>query len=392
MKKATLIKNYVLCLVVFTLPMYTNLNNILLVSFFGLYIIEGRFLEKLENLKKNYRLLIPLFLIFLLSLLAALNPVESIGTIFKHLEKNWGLLIIPITIISCKEEYEKIWRNLFTALLWGCVITLLICYSNSIYEMIVGNEPLHYFWRYRHLNHQFTNIADTHPAYLGLFIVTSIAYLFMETAIKKWMKLILVIFFLLSLMQLATRMAIISAAFLVFVFLCSKIKRHWKEIAIGAGVLLVVGVLFLNIASSFMKERLISFENLENDERISRYKISYDIFKEYPIFGIGYANKDEIRINKYLEHDFKVAALEKYNAHNQFLEYLSVNGVIGGIIYLVVFGYLFFVAWYKKQYFFLCVIIFFFMANITESMLVRIKGIEFLAITVSLLFILKKKK
>ena len=372
--------------------MYTNLNNILLVSFFGLYIIEGRFLEKLENLKKNYRLLIPLFLIFLLSLLAALNPVESIGTIFKHLEKNWGLLIIPITIISCKEEYEKIWRNLFTALLWGCVITLLICYSNSIYEMIVGNEPLHYFWRYRHLNHQFTNIADTHPAYLGLFIVTSIAYLFMETAIKKWMKLILVIFFLLSLMQLATRMAIISAAFLVFVFLCSKIKRHWKEIAIGAGVLLVVGVLFLNIASSFMKERLISFENLENDERISRYKISYDIFKEYPIFGIGYANKDEVRINKYLEHDFKVAALEKYNAHNQFLEYLSVNGVIGGIIYLVVFGYLFFVAWYKKQYFFLCVIIFFFMANITESMLVRIKGIEFLAITVSLLFILKKKK
>ena len=283
MKKATLIKNYVLCLVVFTLPMYTNLNNILLVSFFGLYIIEGRFLEKLENLKKNYRLLIPLFLIFLLSLLAALNPVESIGTIFKHLEKNWGLLIIPITIISCKEEYEKIWRNLFTALLWGCVITLLICYSNSIYEMIVGNEPLHYFWRYRHLNHQFTNIADTHPAYLGLFIVTSIAYLFMETAIKKWMKLILVIFFLLSLMQLASRMAIISAAFLVFVFLCSKIKRHWKEIAIGAGVLLVVGVLFLNIASSFMKERLISFENLENDERISRYKISYDIFKEYPI-------------------------------------------------------------------------------------------------------------
>ncbi len=372
--------------------MYMNLNNIILVSYFGLFVIEGRFLEKRENLKKSYHLLLPLFLIFLLPLFAALNPYEELGTVFKHLEKHLGLLIIPITIIACKEDYEKLWSNLFTALLWGCVATLLICYANSIYEMVIGNEPLHYFWRYRHLNHQFTNIADTHPAYLGLFIVTSIAFLFIESSIKKWLKLILILFFLLGLVQLASRMAILSVGLLFLVFLWTKVKSHWKEIAIGTGVLLIIGVLFLNVASSFMKERLISFEKLENDERISRYKISYDIFKEYPIFGLGFAKKDEVRINKYLEHDFKVAALEKYNAHNQFLEYLSVNGIIGGVIYLGVFGYLFYVAWIKRQYFFVCVMILFFIANITESMLVRIKGIEFLAITVSLLLILKKKK
>lgn len=372
--------------------MYMNLNNILLVSYFGLFVIEGRFSEKKENLKKNYHLLLPLFLIFLLPLFGALNPYEGFETVFKHIEKHIGLLIIPITIIACKDDYEKFWRNLFTALLWGCVATLLICYANSIYEMIIGNEPLHYFWRYRHLNHQFTNIADTHPAYLGLFIVTSIAFLFMESSIKKWLKLILILFFLLGLVQLASRMAILSVGLLFLVFLWTKFKSHWKEIAIGLGVLLVVGVLFLNVGSSFMKERLISFEKLENDERIRRYKISYDIFKEYPIFGVGFANKDEVRINKYIEHDFKVAASEKYNAHNQFLEYLSVNGIIGGVIYLGVFGYLFYLAWSKKQYYFLCVMILFFMANLTESMLVRIKGIEFFAITVSLLLILKKKK
>ena len=294
--------------------------------------------------------------------------------------------------MACNEDYKKSWKNLFTALLWGCVATLLICYGNSIYEMIIGNEPLHYFWRYRHLNHQFTNIADTHPAYLGLFIVCSIAFLFMESSIKKWLKLILVLFFLLGLIQLASRMAMLSVIALLLVFIGNKFKSHWKEFAIGLGVLSIVGVLFLNVGSSFMKDRLISIEKLEKDERIKRYNISYEIFKEYPIFGVGAANKDEVRVKKYLENDFKVAALEKYNAHNQFLEYLSVNGIFGGIIYLSVFGYLFYLAGFKKQYFFLCILILFFMANITESMLVRIKGIEFLAITVSLLQILKKKK
>ena len=90
----------------FTLPMYMNLNNILLVSFFGLFVLEGKYLKKIENLKNNYRLIAPLFLIFLLALLAALSPFKSLGAVFKHLEKYWGLLIIPITIIACKEEYE----------------------------------------------------------------------------------------------------------------------------------------------------------------------------------------------------------------------------------------------------------------------------------------------
>lgn len=376
----------------FTLPMFTNINNILLVVFFGLFIIEGNFSEKLNELKKNYTLLIPLLLIFLLALQASLNPFESVPILFKNLEKHWGLLAIPLTIISSRKQYELIWRNLFISLMLGCVATLLICYTNSIYEMIAGNEPLHYFWRYRHLNHQFTHIADTHPAYLGLFIVTSIAFLFMETTIKKWVKLILVIFFLLGLLQLASRMAILSVILLIIFLIGSKFKSHWKEISFGFIVLLLVGILFVYKGSGFMKDRLISIEKLEKDERIRRYSISVDIFNENLIFGIGNANKDRVRIKKYLENNFETAALEKYNAHNQFLEYLSVNGIIGAIVFMAVFSYLFYLPWKNRNLFFLTLITLFFIANLTESMLVRIKGIEFFAITVSLLLILNTKK
>ncbi len=392
MKQIAIIKKYVFYLVLFTLPMYTIINNILLVVFFALFIIEGNFKRRFYTIKKNYSLFIPLGLFFMLALFAALNPFEGIGVFLKGIEKYWSLILIPITFISCKEEYTKDWKNLFLALLWGCIATLSLCYANAIYEMIVGNEPLHYFWRWRHLNHQFTAIADTHPAYLGLYIVTSIVFLFMESSYKKWTKIILCVILFLGLIQLASRTALLSLSILVVFLIWTKIKTHWKEIGITFSVLVLIGALFMGTASSFLKERLVSFQNLGKDQRISRFKISYDIFTEYPIFGVGNACKEEVRKKKYLENNFQTAALEKYNAHNQFLEYLSVNGIIGAIVFLSVFAYLLFICWRKKQYFFLTVLLLFLVANITESMLVRIKGIEFFAFTVSLLIILKNKE
>ncbi|MCB0457961.1 MAG: O-antigen ligase family protein [Flavobacteriaceae bacterium] len=390
MKKTTLIKNYALYMVMFTLPMYIKLNNILLVVFFALFIVEGDFISKWKNLKENYALITPLFLIFLLALFASLNPLDSWN--IKYLEKYWVLLLMPITMFSTQESYQKHWKNLFTALLWGCVATLLICYANVFYEMILGNEPLHYFWRWRHLNHEFTEIADTHPAYLGLFIVISIAFILLESPQKKWVKRGVLVFLILGLIQLASRTALISLIGVLFALLAPKLKSHKKEIMVGVGIFSIVGLLFFNSASTFLKDRLVSLENFENDQRFSRYRISFEIFKEHPIFGVGFANKDEVRISKYIENDFMVAALEKYNAHNQMLEYLSVNGLIGGVSYLLVFAYLWYLAWKKKQSFFLWLLVLFFIANLTESMLVRIKGIEFFAIIVSLLLILKKRE
>ena len=392
MKFISPIKKLALYAVLFTLPMFIRLNNIVLVIFFALFLLEGDYKAKLENLKRNYRLMAPLVLIFLLALFAALNRPESISAVFKQLEKYWGLLFIPITIISCPEEYNNEWRKLFVALLWGCIATLAICYGNAIYEMIVGNEPLHYFWRFRHLNHQFTAIADTHPAYLGLFIVVCITFIFTESSYKKWTKLILCFILLLGLLQLASRMAIICLMLMGGLLLWSRIRSHWKEISIGFGALALIGLLFLSTASSFMKDRLISMQHIENDQRLSRFKISYDIFTEYPIFGVGFANKETVRKEKYLENNFLTAAAERYNAHNQLLEYLSVNGIIGGIIFLGVFAHLVLLAWRKRQFLFFWTLGLFFIANVTESMLVVIKGIEFFAITVSLLLILNKKE
>jgi len=390
LKTITQIKNYTFYAVLFTLPMYTRLNNIFLFIFFALFLLEGQFGYKWANLKRHYKAVIPLAPFFLLALIASLNhPGDSI---FKHLEKYWSFLLIPITIISCLDYYSEKWRELFEALFLGSIITLVICYSNVAYEMLSKEEPLHYFLRWRHLNHEFTAIADTHPAYLGVFIVCSIVFILLEATYKKLWKIVAIVFLSLALVQLASRIAILSFVIVTIIFLLSKVKRKWKEILIGLAIVGVFGTFLYYSASSFLKDRLISVESFENDERFSRHKVSFEIFKEYPIFGIGFARKDEIRIEKYNKYGFTVAAQEKYNAHNQLFEYLSINGIIGGLSYILVALYLLYTCWKRQSLFYFLILVIFFVANITESMLVRIKGIEFLAITVSLLMTIKMKE
>ncbi len=383
MKSVSRVKHIIFYLVMFTLPMYMRINNLLLLLFFAFFLLEGAYLSKWNAIKKNYKLIFPLFALFILAVIASLNHPDH--SVFKYLEKYWSFLAIPIVVIFSSEYQTKRGIKVFEGLMWGCVATLFICYGNVIYEMVVGKEPLHYFLRHRHLNHEFTEIADTHPAYLGVFIVTSTIYLLFESSLRKTVKITVMVFFTLGLIQLASRLAIVSFGLITMIFLLSRIRKYTKQILIGSGIALVCATLLFVSASSFLKDRLITTDSFGNDQRFSRNIVSWEIFKEYPVLGAGFGRKDALRKTKYDAYGFSIASEKKYNAHNQYLEYLSVNGIIGGITFIVLIFYLLNVSWKQRQKFFFLVLIVFFIANSTESMLVRIKGIEFFAITVSLL-------
>lgn len=383
MKFLSRAKNIVFYAVLFTLPMFMRLNNVFLVAFFALFLLEGNLISKWNQLKKHYRLMLPLFALFLLAILAAVNhPVKSVD---RYLEMYWSFFAVPIVIITSNDYDGERGKQTFLPLLLGCIATLLICYGNVIYEMIVGKEPLHYFLRHRHLNHEFTEIADTHPAYLGLFMTCSTAYLLFVSTIKKWWKVVITVFFAFAMIQLASRMAMLGFGLVLLIFAMLRLKKYWKQLLIGGAIAVICGVLLFLSASEFLRDRLINTDNLGNDERFSRNIVSWELFKEYPVFGMGAGRKDVLRKEKYETYGFSVASQNRYNAHNQYLEYLSVNGIIGGIVFLMIAVYLLHRSWKHKSTFFFLMFFIFFMVNTTESMLVRIKGVEFFAITVSLL-------
>lgn len=371
-----------LFLTTFTLPMYMGLNNVVL----GIYLVCVIFNSYRNKSRPNWRLLkgyLPIFFFFVLALIASVNNTHTF--FLKHLESYWSFLLIPIAFSLQQEAPRVLTKYAFKGLIYGCAATLILCYGNAIFEIIAYNEPWSYFLRWRHLSHDFTEIADTHPAYLGLFICASTYYLlFKAPEISKKHKIAFIILFSLGLLQLTSRLALFIYVLVFGIYFVSKATNLKKQLGLFVVFLGITISLFFSYGSDYLKERLFSVQSIEKDDRFERLQISYEIFKEYPIFGVGFDKIDSLRVEKYTEHGYIVAAHYKYNAHNQFMEYLSVNGIIGGLIYVLVFGYLVIIALKQKDYLFLFIIMTFIMANITESMMVRIKGIEYFALFVSL--------
>lgn len=373
---------WLLYLVVFTLPMYMRLNNYLLGAFIFVAILTLFFnLKKLkfEILKDGW----PILGFFILGIIGSFYGT-TFPNGFKLLEKYWAFLLVPLVMLTEKDEYDKRRENIFLSLVLGSAVTLLICYGNLIHEMVSRSEPISYFFRWRHLGHQFTEIADTHPTYLGVFIVISIVFMSKSKQMGNAIKLPLILFFLFGLFQLASRIALFLAILFLILLVVNRTKKQWGLLAFLVLGIIVGIFVFKKMGSKYVKDRLFTVESALNDKRFQRWNASYEIFKENPFLGVGFSRIESIRNDKYVKYGFEIAAREDLNAHNQLLEFLSRNGVVGGFVYVCSMVFLLLLSLYKRDSLFTYLFIIFIVANLTESMMVRIKGIEYFAIFTSL--------
>ncbi len=356
--------------------MFIRLNSILLTIYALVFLVYGfKNDEKFDALKfwQKYKYIV---VFFILASIATLNYATK-NSIF-YLEKYLCFLIVPLVFYFKKNRYKAYVKVVFNALMYGCIIGLVICYFFTFKEIIENKEPLSYFFRWRHIGHNFSVYIDSHPSYMAYFIVLSLFYLLLyNKKIKSKVKLIIIVFFTLGLIQLAARTAIFLYTLIWMLFLIKNLST--KRILV---ILIITSITLIsyNLGSNYLKERIFTPDSITNDLRFQRLSIYYDIFKEHPIFGIGFNRLEKDRKEKYLKKEFFISANKNYNAHNQFFEYLGVNGIVGGLIYLLVFISLIKLSFTTKNYLFLFVFISFFICNITESMLVRIKGIEFYSI------------
>mgnify|MGYP006425169403 CR=1 FL=1 len=373
---------YLIFLVCFTLPMYMRLNNIILGIFIVSCIINS--INKKHVQKPNFlKAYTPVLAFFALVVIA--SSIGENPSFFKFLESYWSFILTPVAFWLWDPDYLKLKKYAFYGLLTGCIITLLICYVNAIYELIIYQEPVSYFFRWRHLSHRFTEIADTHPAYLGLFICTSTYYvLFQLKDTNTKLKVAIILFFFLGMFQLSARLALAIFLLTLLTFSIYYFRRNLKYIISGIILVSLSVLIFISQGSEYFKERLFSLESITKDARFKRLEASYVVFREKPILGVGFENIDQQRVKRYKKEGFQTAADKGYNAHNQFFEYLSINGIIGALTYLGVFLYLVIKAHQDRNYLFMYIIVTFFVANLTESMLVRIKGIEYFSIFISL--------
>ncbi|WP_082986027.1 O-antigen ligase family protein [Bizionia sp. APA-3] len=173
----------------------------------------------------------------------------------------------------------------------------------------------------------------------------------------------------------------------VFTILLILIFMKWNKRAVVVAVILC-GVFLALDKNTYTLER-ISINSSTNDiyKRMDLNKVSYDIFKEAPFFGVGPGRIRYERTIRYYETGYVIAYKNLYNSHNQYLNYLSVNGLFGLLVFLSMLFYMLFVAIKRNQIFLISTILLFSISCLTESYLVRNKGIVLFSFIITIFLI-----
>jgi len=202
-----------------------------------------------------------------------------------------------------------------------------------------------------------SRLASTlgNPNMYGLVLLFSIGigtYLFIQSS-RKWARLfylLLVPFFAYQIILTGSRKAIIGIlAFAVIFFALYAARRFWYRpgrVFIYALILggLLLGATYLAQHSPYYKRleyfnrvlasREISLGGGSINERANFYRAAYATWRDHPLFGVG--------TNQFLFYagDY-VYGLRSGYAHSNFMEILADFGLIGFILYYLVYALIF---------------------------------------------------
>jgi len=320
-----------------------SLINILLIDFSFIFLIlykkDHRFLS---NKTVKFIIFLSLYLIFnsIISKDFSISANRNFGFI------RFGILFLAFNYFF----YNKIFID---RVLTVWIVTLSILSLDVYIESIFGQNILGYGEEYGRRIVSFFKDEPIVGGYINGFYLIIIGYLFyINKNISnnyKYVILIFSIFFISAIILTGERSNAIKAVsgFFLFYFFNDFFKIKEKIFAI---LLLILIFVFLFNSSNFLKLRyggqffnpIISIfqtnnepaagNKLEKNIYISLYRSGFEVFKKYPVFGVGNKNyRVETCINrknpKYLCNT---------HPHQFYFEFLAEHGFVGSMILLFI--------------------------------------------------------
>ena len=252
----------------------------------------------------------------------------------------------------------------------------------------------------RRLRNYIQSFTGSSTTYIALFIVcsiyTSIWLLKKQTSLFfKALIYFLILFFVLSLFLIGSRISLISLFCVCTLIFLTKIS---KAVIYKYLILLVLAGSFF-IFSSPAKHRvkeifkvnmsLINHKSEYNsiNTRLGIYLCSVKIISESFVFGVGIGDTKEKLQECYNEKlQSEVYKWNYYNTHNQYLHFLLASGVLGFLSYIISITYMLINGYRNNNWplFFTMITIVIF--SMTENILLRNDGALFFGIFVSIFF------
>lgn len=374
------------------------------------------FNRKILNFNVEYfslKILLLLTTIYFLLHIIGLSYTKNINEGLQNILIKMHLVIIPIIILSTSHILKKHIYSLLNIYIFSAFVAtfalIITAFVKSLYivdghlvfqasirpgfsffQSVVWPGNNFFYFRFSIFHH---------PSYMATLILMAIPILlfikplqtknknFIDKILyKKWLKIILVIYFSIIVMMLMSKAnyLVLIAVFLVY-FLTLKIKTKYKS-----GIILLWTI--FSVAMIYYNPRYqIFLKNFYNDltnkntvkvpsgtDRLFYWKRSIKLIKENFWTGVGTGDVNDMMVDK------TDKILDKpHNNHNEYLETFVRLGVFGEIIFLLIFILLIRNAIKNKNYFLISILLIIFINYFFESMLDRITGVLLTAIFLS---------
>ncbi len=376
-----------LCLAVATIPWYYNLNSWALILFCAAAAFKNNLADKKRLLARNYYwlLLVVYYMVLAASLLWDSNGLAAL----KVMEKHTSFLVLPLAMASVPAFSARAVKAALFSFVASVTIICLLCLALSYKAYTISGDSRLFFYHY--LSQQM----DLNAIYLSMFVLFCILILLYHcfiipgaSALQKWLLSLVAVFLSFMVLLLSSKMGIFLTlvSTLVMVLYIFYMRRMLLK-GIVLGLLLTAGSALLLWQLPYVKWRiqvteLKAYEGNSDDQnglaaRGVIWKSATGLIAKRPLLGYGLQNGSEQLIAKYREYHFDLAAEEKFNAHDVYLQTLLNTGILGLLPVLLILVGAIVKSLRERNYLFLTFTVTLAMQSITDSLLEVQKGIVF---------------
>lgn len=370
---------YVLAVLVFVLPFELIFATIAMaILTVAAVLTYNRKQSHFPNFHNSY-LFIFYFILTLIGIFYSENPIEALDRMVRKLP----MLILPVAVllISLNTDQKPTLMKVFV---WSSALFCGISLSSLLYNYLMYQEQSH------HYNFVQSSMYHFHFPYDTLYLNTAYIFLLFGNY-RNLIKKILSLLFFSVIFLFGVRIGIATFFLITAVYVVLNIKKliTLRNVAFfGLSILLAF---FLINSSSYLKDKyfgvlekvgLVSSESISEigedyhnlSLREDLWLNSFETIKKRPVFGYGTYGEVE-----YLKNQYQNSGMDKknmkLNSHNQYLTTFLQYGIFGGGILLLILLRSLYIAIKGKNIQGALFVIICMIAFMTESYLIRQKGI-----------------
>jgi len=321
-----------------------NIKVVVILLMLCLFFLTNSFLKQSRHFSFSYFDVLFLSLITWqgISALWSINYIEAINVTF-----NWATLYIVFKFFQQFASTHQHKKYIIYSLVVACCTSLFFAYTTILYN-IFSNQDIFLFDGSVDYLRKTYQLTKTYISQLFvLFLGVAVFLIVQKNEKKQWLGVLLFLLIFLIELLLQSRGGILLAALILFIL--STLNLFLKSISWFKITSLIVSSIALFYVVSFLRtnpqdylfimDPLYGVKSSGGDDRLTMWKISYQLFLEKPLLGYGSGSW----LYEYMRYDYctfsKVNYSQHYKiqTHNLFIEKLAENGLPGFLLSVVFF-------------------------------------------------------